>query len=91
MVRGGECEAYLPQSNLGRAISQTSPGSQVGNGQDASTSVEAHDLREGYIELLVVHSFEEAKGPDGPGHGPAKSRPWGSRILELVEEEITEN
>lgn len=47
--------------------------------------VDADDQKEGYTELLAIHDLETTNGIGGPEHGVAKSRPWRTRILELVE------
>jgi len=47
--------------------------------------VESTDQMPGYIELLAVHDFDLKNGLEGPEHQQARSKPWRSRILQMVE------
>ena len=42
-------------------------------------------MKEGHTELLAIHDFESVNGIGGPEHESAKSRPWRTRVLDLVE------
>lgn len=47
--------------------------------------VESTSRRDGFEELLAVHDFDSHNGLGGPEHQEAKSTPWRTRILKLVE------
>ncbi len=47
--------------------------------------VEADGMKEGYTELLAIHDYDADNGIGGPEHEFAKSRPWRTKMVGLVE------
>lgn len=45
-------------------------------------------MKEDLVELLAIHDFDKQNGLDGPEHEFAKSRPWRTRILNLVQSRV---